>query len=257
MTPLPRFDSNWALFLDFDGTLAEIADAPERVQVEARLGPSLRAMHEALCGAVAIISGRPIAEIDDFLDPLVLPVAGLHGLERRAPDGSIVREERRDGALTAARHGLDALARTVPGIRIEDKHLTITVHYRAAPQAAEICRRAVEQVVRGGDGGLQALEGKMVLEVKPRGTDKGTAIAAYLAEPPFTGRTAVFVGDDASDEDGFETVSRMSGRTIRVGDGARTAARQRVPAVSDVLNWLDGLSAVAGETMNRRHRDGR
>lgn len=241
MTPLPRFDPNWALFLDFDGTLAEIADAPDRVEVEARLGPSLRAMYNALHGAVAIISGRPIAEIDAFLDPLVLPVAGLHGLERRTSGGSIVRHAMGDGALEEARRGLDALARSNPGVRIEDKSLTLAVHYRAAPHAARACRRAVEEAVRRAGGGLHVLEGRKVFEIKPSGIDKGTAIAAYLAEPPFAGRTAIFLGDDVSDEDGFATVNRRGGQTIRVGDGARTAARARVPAVSDVLRWLRDL----------------
>ena len=232
MTPLPRFDPNWALFLDFDGTLAEIAATPERVEVEAQLGPSLHAMYDALHGALAIISGRPIAEIDAFLDPLVLPVAGLHGLERRTPGGSIVRHAKVGTALQEARRGLDALARSIPGVRIEDKSLTLAVHYRAAPRAANACRRAVEEAVRRGGGGLHVLEGRKVFEIKPSGIDKGTAIAEYLAEPPFAGRTAVFVGDDASDEDGFATVNRMGGRSIRVGDGARTAAQARVPAVS-------------------------
>lgn len=241
MTPLPRFDPNWALFLDFDGTLAEIADTPERVEVEARLGPSLHAMYDALHGALAIISGRPIAEIDAFLDPLVLPVAGLHGLERRTPGGSIVRHAKVGTALQEARRGLDALARSIPGVRIEDKSLTLAVHYRAAPHAANACRRAVEEAIRRG-GGLHVLEGRKVFEIKPSGIDKGTAIAEYLAEPPFAGRTAVFVGDDASDEDGFAAVNRRGGQSIRVGEGARTAAQTRVPAVSDVLDWLRNLS---------------
>ena len=116
MTPLPRFDPDWALFFDFDGTLAEIADTPGRVQVEARLGPSLRRMFEALDGAVAIISGRPIAEIDAFLDPLVLPVAGLHGLERRTAAGSIVRAAAANGLLDEARLRLAAIAAANPGV---------------------------------------------------------------------------------------------------------------------------------------------
>ena len=124
MTPLPRFDPNWALFLDFDGTLADIADTPERVEVEARLRPSLGGVHEALDGAVAIISGRPIAEIDAFLDPLVLPVAGLHGLERRTAAGSIVRAAAANGLLDEARRRLTALVDANPGVWVEDKSLT-------------------------------------------------------------------------------------------------------------------------------------
>ena len=83
----------------------------------------------------------------------------------------------------------------------------------------------------------------MVFEIKPTGVDKGAAIAAYLSERPFAGRTAVFVGDDASDEDGFAIVNRMGGHTVRVGDGTGTAARERVPAVADVLGWLRRLSS--------------
>jgi trehalose 6-phosphate phosphatase len=243
MTPLPRFDPDWALFFDFDGTLAEIADTPGRVQVEARLGPSLRRMFEALDGAVAIISGRPIAEIDAFLDPLVLPVAGLHGLERRTAAGSIVRAAAANGLLDEARLRLAAIAAANPGVWMEDKSLTLVVHYRAAPHAAEACRQAAEEAIRHARGQLHVLDGKMVFEIKPTGVDKGAAIAAYLSERPFAGRTAVFVGDDASDEDGFAIVNRMGGHTVRVGDGTGTAARERVPAVADVLGWLRRLSS--------------
>lgn len=235
MTHLPRFDPDWALFLDFDGTLAEIADTPELVTIEARLGPSLGAVHEALDGAIAIISGGPIAEIDAFLDPLVLPVAGLHGIERRTAEGSIVRAPAANELLDEARHMLAGLAEAVPGVWMEDKSLTLVVHYRTAPHAAE-------EAVRHARGALHILAGKMVFEIKPAGVDKGAAIAAYLAEPPFAGRTAVFVGDDSSDEDGFAAVNRMGGHTVRVGDGTTTAARERVPAVADVLDWLRRLS---------------
>ena len=253
MTPLPRFDPNWALFLDFDGTLADIADTPERVEVEARLRPSLGGVHEALDGAVAIISGRPIAEIDAFLDPLVLPVAGLHGLERRTAAGSIVRAAAANGLFDEARRRLTALVDANPGVWVEDKSLTLVVHYRAAPHVAEACRRAAEEAVRHARGALHVLEGKMVFEIKPTGVDKGAAIAAYLTEPPFAGRTAVFVGDDSSDEDGFATVNHMGGHTVRVGDGTWTAARERVPAVADVLGWLRRLS---GESARRSATDG-
>ena len=246
MTALPRFDPYWALFLDFDGTLAEIADTPERVEVEAQLGPILRAMQALLDGAIAIVSGRPIAEIDAFLDPLVLPVAGLHGLERRTAAGSIVRASALKGPLDEARRRLAEFAEMNPGVRIEDKSLAIAVHYRAAPHAAEACCRAANEAAGHGDDGLHVLDGKMVFEIKPKGIDKGAAIAAFLAEAPFAGRTAVFVGDDASDEDGFATVNRLNGHTIRVGDGARTAAQERVPAVADILAWLRRLSDESG-----------
>jgi trehalose 6-phosphate phosphatase len=241
MTRLPGFDPNWALFLDFDGTLAEIADTPELVEVEARLVPSLRDLHGALRGALAIISGRPIAEIDTFLDPLVLPVSGLHGLERRTADGAVERAPV-NGLLDEVRRRLGGFATANPGVRIEDKLLTLAVHYRAVPRAAGACRRVADEAVRQTGGALHILEGKMVFEIKPTSIDKGAAIAAFLAEPPFADRTAVFVGDDQSDEDGFVTVRRLGGLTIRVGDGARTAAQQRVPAVANVLGWLRRLS---------------
>ena len=140
-------------------------------------------------------------------------------------------------------------------MRIEDKSFTLVVHYRAAPHAAEMCRRAADDAVRRADGGLHVQAGKIVFEIKPTGIDKGTAIANFLAEPAFSGRTAVFVGDDASDEDGFAVVNRLGGHTIRVGDGAGSAARRWVPAVSDVLDWLHGLTA-AGGTGERSRRLG-
>jgi len=238
---LPPPAQDWALFLDFDGTLAEIAEHPDAVSVHPPLPSTLAAVSEALDGALAIVSGRPLLQIDALLAPLTLPVAGLHGLERRDAGGHVVRVEAPTGELERVRRGLADLVRGTPGLVLEDKGATLALHFRQAPERRAECRRAVARVLANGSGALHLVEGKMVYEIKPTGVDKGGAIAAFLGEPPFTGRVPVFAGDDVTDEDGFALVNRRGGVSIRVGDGGATRAGWRAASVGEFLDWLDGL----------------
>jgi len=218
-----------AVFLDFDGTLVDIAPQPEAVIVPPALAATLEQLHRYLGGALALISGRPITQIDAFLKPLALPTAGVHGAERRGADGAVTLlsthplEQVEASALT--------LVRSDPRLRVETKRGSVALHYRQAPEREAECIAAMQAAVEESPG-LTLLRGKMVVEAKPGGASKGAAIEAFMAEPPFAGRTPVFVGDDITDEVGFATVQRMKGLGVKVGEGA-TVAWQRIatPAI--------------------------
>lgn len=235
MTALvPRLDSASALFLDFDGTLVDIAPAPDRVVVEPGLVASLGSLARCMGGALGIVSGRPIAEVDRWLAPLQLPVAGIHGAERRSADGAVRR---------IALSGLDAVAEAAervatlhPGLRVERKGVAVALHYRLAPQHEADCLAAMADAV-SRDPGLHLMRGKMVVEVLPNGVSKGHAIDAFLAEPPFAGRRPVFLGDDVTDEHGFAAVQRLGGEAVKVGPGD-TIAALRLGSPDNVRRWL-------------------
>ena len=238
---LPAFDPRWAVFLDFDGTLAELAEAPHRVEVDAALPDTLMRIYDALGGALAVISGRPVTEIDAFLAPLSLPTAGLHGLEWRDAQGAAHEADTVNGGIVAVREDLEAFAAGLPGVQLEDKRRTLALHYRAAPDAEATCREAVAKALAGHQDALSVLAGKMVFEVKPKGIDKGLAITRFLSEVPFRGRVPLFAGDDVTDEDGFAAVNARSGISIRVGDGQTTLATLRIDGVPALLSWLHRL----------------
>ena len=241
----PPLDPNWALFVDVDGTLLEIAPRPDAVRVPPHLPLLLEQLQSRHKGAFALISGRPIAALDDLFRPWRGAVAGLHGGERRRPDGS------RSDLESDARAVLDGMRRSAaafvsdnPGIRLEDKGRTLALHYRAAPELRQKVTRFAERVVAVSGGPLRLIGGKMVVEVMPRDYGKGRAIAAFLAEPPFRGRMPVFLGDDLTDEEGFAEIKRRNGRAIRVGPpAAGTLAGYALPDVAAALAWLSGESS--------------
>src|SRR5688572_16515775 len=222
MTALvPHLDTRSALFLDFDGTLVDIAPAPDRVVVEPGLVDALGSLAHCMGGALGIVSGRPIAEVDRWLHPLVLPVAGIHGAERRRADGSLERIALAGlGEVAAA---AERVAAQHPGLRVERKGVAVALHYRLAPEQEAQCLAAMADAV-SRDPSLHLMRGKMVVEVLPNGVSKGHAIDAFLAEPPFAGRRPVFLGDDVTDEHGFAAVQRLGGQAVKVGPGETVAA---------------------------------
>ena len=233
--------AEWALFLDFDGTLTDLAATPDSVVVTPRLRSVLAACAETFGGAVALVSGRPIAALDALLDPLRLPAAGQHGIDLRWPDGTVEHAARRTSELDGLRSCFKALARADERLVVEDKGATLALHFRRAPEREqELCALAAE--VATTNNGYRVLYGKMVLEVKPAHADKGSAVARYLEAPPFAGRRPVFAGDDVTDEDGFDAVNRLGGISVKVGAGESRAAC-RVPDVRALLDWL---AAAAG-----------
>lgn len=249
---LPRPQSNWALFLDFDGCLIELADTPEAVYVDSRLPSLLLTLSDAFGGAMAVVSGRPLAQLDRLLSLDHLPAAGIHGLERRRADGTMDRTRAPRAPLRRVRQSLEAFARGRAGVMVEDKGAAVALHYRQAAGARDDCRRVVEGLIDDLRPRFMVLEGKRVFEFKPRGADKGRAIAAFLAEPPFQGRVPVFCGDDITDEDGFALVNRRGGISIRVGDGSNSVAGWRVASVGELVAWLETIpSAVADAAPGR------
>jgi trehalose 6-phosphate phosphatase len=229
-----------ALFLDFDGTMVDIAPAPDAVHVPGPLIATLEAVSSYLGGAMAVISGRPIAQIDDFLWPMVLPVAGVHGAERRQAGGMVhlLNTHPLDEVEAAAR----ALAKRHPALLVECKRGSVALHYRQAPDLEDLCLRAMKEAVDASPG-LTLLHGKMVVEAKPGGASKGRAIEAFLQEPPFAGRLPVFVGDDVTDEVGFSTVQRLGGMGIKVGTGP-TVAWQRLADPGTLRQQLEAVTAA-------------
>jgi trehalose 6-phosphate phosphatase len=231
-----------ALFLDVDGTLVEIEREPGAVHVPERLCRILADLLSVGDGALALVSGRSLAQIDRLFAPLCLSAAGLHGLERRNLLTGVVRSEPDPAILAPARQRLERFAGRHPGVLLEDKGLTLALHYRNAPGIEHDAKALVQAVVAASGGALVVLEGKMVLELKPPGCDKGEAIAAFMAEPPFRGRRPVFAGDDVTDEAGFATINRLGGISIRIGADLRpTAARYAHQDVSSMQDWLLGL----------------
>ncbi|GCD51467.1 trehalose-phosphatase [Acetobacter pasteurianus] len=205
-----------AFLLDFDGTLVDIAPTPESVVVPNGLLDSLRRLREACGDALAVVSGRPIDQIDHFLGDVPFAVAGEHGVAiRHRPGGPIER-----AALPALPPEWLAQARdllaTLPGTRLEHKEGGFVLHYRAAPEAAETLRQAADEWVKQSQGAFLLLPAKMAWEIRPAGIDKGYAVSLLMESPPFTGRKPVFVGDDVTDEDAIAAVRRMGGVGLRI-----------------------------------------
>lgn len=239
--PLLNF-SEHALFLDYDGTLAEIAATPGEAVPDAGLPGLLARLEERLDGALAIVTGRPVADIDGFLHPLRLTVAGLHGLTLRRSDGSVVAPDGSGAALDPVREAFSAFTVEHPGTNVEDKGLSVALHFRGAPSSSAAAD-ALARRIAAEEGRLKLQRGKMVVELLPAGTDKGTAIAALMTERPFVSRRPVFVGDDITDEAGFVTVNGQGGMSVRVGSGP-TAARFQLRDTVAVQEWLrQGLGA--------------
>jgi trehalose 6-phosphate phosphatase len=244
VTP-PPLDPNSALFLDVDGTLLEIAARPELVLVPPGLPELLARLAKQRAGALALISGRTLANLDRLFLPWRGAASGLHGAERRRADGSLAASGRSAAdqaaaeALERLRPSLADIAGARPGAWLEDKGRTLALHYRSIPQQEPEIRRAVQCLAQRESEALRLIAGKMVLELQPRHYDKGAVIAAFFGAPPFRGRRPVFIGDDTTDEDGFAEVNRRGGVSIRVGDrSAATAAAYALPSVAEVRRWL-------------------
>jgi trehalose 6-phosphate phosphatase len=240
--PLPAPALEWCLFLDVDGTLVEFTDSPLETFADDELKEVLKQVAERLGGALALVSGRGLEYLDALFAPLRLPAAGLHGVERRKASGAIHGASFVDSQLDGARSALTALVRAHPGTSLEDKGRTLAVHFRMAPQFESAIRESLTAIAKRLGSNYHIQDGSMVLEIKPRGFTKGSAISAFMHEPPFSGRTPVFVGDDLTDQDGFRVVESRGGISIAVGD--RVKAQQRFENPSAVREWLKSIAAL-------------
>lgn len=232
--PAPADD--WALFLDVDGCLLDLADTPGAVSVPPRLRATLASLSRRLDGALALVSGRSLAVIDALFSPLQLPAAGLHGLELRS---ATLRQPPppRSPALAAIIEEANGVARDWPGVVIEDKGAALGLHWRAAPGAKEVLREFAEAALPRLPG-YRLQPGNQVVELRPADGDKGAAISALLGQPPFRGRTAVFAGDDITDEAGFAAVNARAGISVLVGDREPSAAHYALRSPHAVRRWL-------------------
>ena len=234
----PPLTTDVALFLDFDGTLVDIAPKPSDVVIPAVLSQRLRQVAWLLNGALAVVSGRSIATIDGFLGGAVRCAAGLHGAERRCALGHVHRTTRGGDMILPFRAILQAFGAAHPAVLVEDKGVSIAVHFRGDPTLADVCRQAVDDCVAASHGVFERLDGKMVAELKPAGVTKVAALEAYMNEAPFAGRRPVFAGDDITDEGAFVHVSKTNGFGVMVGSNAPTAAATRLPSVEALHAWL-------------------
>lgn len=231
---------DWALFLDVDGTLLNLAETPEAVEVSDHLRDVLTRLRPTFRGAVALISGRRIEDLDRLFAPLQLPAAGLHGLEHRDTQGN-VRLLGETEMLSPLRGPLREFSAKHDGVLLEDKGRTLALHYRQAPHMESQSRRLVANLAGRHADNLLVIDGKMVLEIKPRLSDKGAALRSFLDECPFRGRCPVFIGDDVTDEDAFRAVNGLGGYSIRVGDAGDSLAHWQLADVSAVIGWLETL----------------
>ena len=224
-----------------DGTLLEFADRPEAVFPTDGLTDILLGLQGTLGGALALISGRKIEELDRIFNPVRLPAGGQHGLERRDAKGRIYSAPLAE-SLDDIRSSLKEFADQNDGTLLEDKGAALALHYRMAPSFQIAAEELISQLIVDRND-LHYLAGNMVFEIKPRSVDKGVAITHFLGEPPFAGRMPIFLGDDVTDEDGFRVVNSAGGTSIRVGRVAKSTAQYCLPSVSSVHDWLGAVLA--------------
>jgi trehalose 6-phosphate phosphatase len=246
MQVLPSL-SSVALFIDVDGTLLEIAPTPLAVRVDPELTDLLRALFLGTSGALALVSGRSIAEMDALFVPLTLSAAGLHGFERRGASGSYdYRRLPAAAVLERARRTMLELANQHPGLLVEDKRFALALHYRRAPHLESVVVRAMTQIAASVRPEFELQMGKMVAELRPAGATKGAAVGEFMSEHPFRGRVPIYIGDDLTDESAFEWVNGAGGLSIAVNVSGATAARERLPSVSAVRAWLAHMCGAGG-----------
>lgn len=226
-----------ALFLDVDGTLLGIRDDPSAVFADAKMIGTLAQCFDRLDGAMALVSGRSVAEIDRMFAPAVFPVAGSHGSELRFHRGETVRAAEQ-GLPQEISARLEAFAARHDGLLLEKKPGGVSLHYRRAPALQAECRQLAEKLLGQLGDSFRLISGKMVFEIAPSAHDKGAAIRTFLQEPPFARRTPVFLGDDVTDEDGFRVVNALGGMSVRIGDIEHSEARYQLADVTAVEHWL-------------------
>ena len=251
LTAPPVLCGNYAFFFDLDGTLAEIKPHPDQVSISEPIRSALQQLAQQQGGALALISGRSMAELDALSAPHRFPLAGVHGAERRGiNDQSHIVSLPAELAAELGQWLAQSLA-PLEDCELEDKGMAFALHYRQAPQHEQAVRALAEQAVARYEG-LALQPGKCVVEIKPAGINKGAAILAFMQEAPFQGRQPVFVGDDLTDEAGFKAVNQAGGISVRVGPG-ETQAQWRLADVNAVHRWLIKLA----EQENLAHPDRR
>ena len=242
---LPLLAPDAALFLDVDGTLIEFVPRPEEARVPPALLDTLAALRRALDGALALVSGRKLADIDRLFAPLTLAAGGQHGSEARVAPGAAVEvfvsPER---PLAAVLEHVEPFLARHPRVRVERKGLSTAFHYRDAVELAAELRAVLDAAVAPFPDTLHLLDSHLCYDVRARHANKGKVIERFLAVPPFAGRVPVYVGDDWTDEDGFTAALAGNGRAIRVGAPRPTLAREELSDPAAVRRWLEASLAA-------------
>jgi len=231
-------EGTWSLFLDVDGTLIDIAPSPEAVVVPPGLPDILVRISAALDGALALVSGRPVAQLDRLFAPVVFPAAGEHGAELRRAAGEPVVAATPPAALAPLRRRLATAVDAVAGARLEIKRTGLVVHYRQAVGAATRLRRLVDEAVAAYAADLEVQPGKMVIEIKRAASSKGLALAAFMRRVPFARRRPLFIGDDAADREAFAAARAAGGCGAAVGPDHADAADWAFASPAAVRAWL-------------------
>jgi len=212
---MPPIGENTALFLDIDGTLLDLARTPDRVEVPRQLQRALEKLSHRLSGALAFVSGRSLDSIDRLFAPFRPAAIGTHGAEIRSIDGAVARGQKLPDSV---REIFAALADHNPGLLLEDKECAMALHYRLAPEAQSVLTSAIEAHAKLFEAeNIRILHGKAVIEACHAGVNKGTAVAALARQTPFTGRSILFGGDDATDLDVFRILRGLGGYGFSVG----------------------------------------
>ncbi|MFZ2100325.1 MAG: trehalose-phosphatase [Oricola sp.] len=240
-----------AVFLDFDGVLADIVDDPSDVTIRRDVIDNLAVIGEAAGGAIAVISGRGIAQLTGFLSPLRMALSGAHGAECRSADGRLWGEPQDPSLLDAIRSSLHDFARRHEGLMIETKPFSVALHYRRNPDMGDTCLTLAEWIAET-DERISLVCGKMVVELKTTVRTKADAIDDFMGKMPFAGRMPVFFGDDVTDEDGFEAVNRRGGISVKIGEG-ETIASVRLRDTAAFRGWLN-RTALSWQNSGARDR---
>ena len=238
--PLPT--NAWCLFLDVDGTLLELADHPGAVFVDPALKKLLERLRKAAEGAVALVSGRTIADLDRLFDDPTLLLAGMHGCERRDATGHLHVAPVALEQLSQVRAGLRGIVERHPGLMLEDKGAGLALHFLKARELEHQLRAEVSLLAAPLVPQFALLDGHAVIEIKPAAHTKDSAVTAFMEEAPFRGRQPIFIGDDRTDYGGFDAVRRFDGLAVAVGD--RVKADWWLPGPAAVRGWLEQLSTA-------------
>lgn len=253
--PLPAAGARWAILLDVDGTLLDFADDPRTVQPDTALLQLLHALHRRLDGALALVSGRTLADLDRLFAAPHWAAAGVHGLQLRHADGS-GREVAVAPAQLARMHDVARrLAARFDGVQLEDKHAAVALHCRRAPAQLPALREAAIAAVAQLPG-YQLQPGNLVLEFRPAGMDKGCAVLELLQRAPFAGRWPVYLGDDLTDEHAFARINAQGGLSVRIGTREPSLAASTLPGPAAAEAWLTGVLDALGAPTHARSPEG-
>jgi trehalose 6-phosphate phosphatase len=236
---MPPVSGNTALFLDIDGTLLDLARTPDRVKVPGELLRALEKLTHQLHGALAFVSGRSLESIDKLFAPFRPAAIGAHGGEIRGVQGEVARIAPLPDSV---REIFTGLAGHVPGLLLEDKKCAMALHYRLAPETRPVLTSAMEKhAALFAAEKVHILHGKAVIEVRPDGIDKGSAVLKLARQKPFKGRAVLFGGDDTTDIDVFRILPKLGGRGFSVGK--RFAGAEHVfETPRAVRQWLSRVA---------------